>query len=200
MLRRRESQSLNDMNEIRTVDAIVEPVSLSEAKGHLVIEHNEDDAQIVGLIRAARQAAEQQTQRAFIEQTWELKLAGFVAPISLRRTPVLSVESVAYLDENGDSQTVGSTVLLQGEPAYVVPAYGASWPNTRGSGQDVTVTYKAGYGTTPESVPAAIRHAILVMVADFYEYRASVLVGAAVAALPQSAVHLLMPYRTVIFG
>lgn len=188
------------MNETRTVDSVIEPVSLSEAKGHLVIEHNEDDAQIVGLIRAARQAAEQQTQRAFIEQTWELRTARFDTAIMLRRTPVISVDSVAYADENGDPQTVGSYQLLQGEPAYVVPAYGESWPSTRGAGQDVTITYKAGYGATPEAVPAAIRHAILVMVADFYEYRASVLVGASVQPLPQSAQHLLMPYRTVIFG
>jgi uncharacterized phiE125 gp8 family phage protein len=41
----------------------------------------------------------------------------------------------------------------------------------------VVVTWWAGYGATGSSVPASIRHAILMLVGYWYENRSTVLVG-----------------------
>ncbi len=49
-----------------------EPVSLEEAKLHLRVDFDEDDALILALISAARQAAETITGRQLITARWKL--------------------------------------------------------------------------------------------------------------------------------
>ena len=57
-----------------------EPVSLAEAKLHLRVDDNADDALIAALITAARQHAENDTRRALVTQTWRLALDQFPVP------------------------------------------------------------------------------------------------------------------------
>lgn len=53
---------------------VQEPVTLAEAKTHLRVTYTDDDALIAELITAARQWFEEQTYRALVTQTWDLKL------------------------------------------------------------------------------------------------------------------------------
>lgn len=55
----------------------LEPVSLAEAKAHMVLEASLDDALVLRLIAAARAHVEQVCWRALMLQTWELTLASF---------------------------------------------------------------------------------------------------------------------------
>lgn len=52
----------------------MEPVSLDEAKAHLRVDTEDDDAYITGLILAARQVVEDDTRRALLTQSWLLTL------------------------------------------------------------------------------------------------------------------------------
>lgn len=49
------------MGTLKITDATVEPVTLAEAKLHLRVDHNAEDALITALITATRQAAEFRT-------------------------------------------------------------------------------------------------------------------------------------------
>ena len=66
-----------------------EPVSLAEAKLHLRVDVDDDDALIGSIISAARQAAETLTGRQLITSRWKLVLDAFPCQtILLAKCPV----------------------------------------------------------------------------------------------------------------
>lgn len=166
------------------------PVTLSEAKAHLRVDHEIEDALIAGFIEAAVAYLDGWhgvLGRAIVTQTWELVLPAFPScGIRLPLGPVSSVESIAYLDADGESQTLAEEVYtLDGE--RVVLAAGASWPTTAVAPAAVTVRWIAG----DEACPAPLRHAILAVAADMYEHR-----SAAISRATHDAVWpIVAPYR-----
>jgi hypothetical protein len=54
-----------------------EPVSVAEAKAHLRLDADDDDATVAALIQAARQHVEKTCRRGLVTQTWELVLERF---------------------------------------------------------------------------------------------------------------------------
>jgi len=182
-------------------DATVEPVSTEEARKHLNITHTDDDAYIDVAIAAAVRWAQKYTSRQFINATYKLRLLGFPREIRLPKPPLSSVTSITYIDTDGTSQTLASTVYQTDqytEPARICEAYGQSWPSTRPDIYNaVTVTYVAGYGSTGSTVPAPIRQAILAFVHTNYEQRGNVVTGLSVERIPEVGEHLLYPYRVI---
>lgn len=181
----------------------VEPISLAEAKAHLRVDSDAEDALIGLLIASARQAAEHETGRALITQTWELVLDAFPsAEIEIPAAGVASIASVKYLDGAGDEQTVSaSAYVLDAEsvPAYVLPASGYEWPGTADSANAVRVRYVAGFGAAAADVPASIRHWMLLHIGTAYAQRESVAAGVPVAELPgRYHAALLDPYRVYL--
>lgn len=180
----------------RTTDATTEPVNIAELRDHLRLDHTDEDATLYRLIRAARQTCEDYCERAFVTQTWKLYLDTWPTEIECPRPPLIAVSSIAYVDTDGDSQTLSSatyTVDTDSEPGRIYLAYNQSWPSIRSQDKAITVTYTAGYGTTGQSVPEPIRHAILLTAADLYELREGTLVGTTSTPLPH-ANRLLDPY------
>lgn len=150
-------------------------VSLAEAKLHLRVETTDEDALITALIMAAAELAEQKTGRALMPQTWELTLDAFPDAFQLTRLPVASITSIKYWDTAGSQQTLGTGLYTLDNtddygPAYVVPVYGGSWPDTRGQINAVAVRYVAGYATAA-AVPASIKAWIKLQVSAMYENR-----------------------------
>lgn len=186
---------------LRTVDATVEPVTTAQAKAHMRVTDTAEDAYIEALITAARQHAEHLTERAFITQTWAMKLdrfSDYFGDIRLPKPLLISVSSITYVDLAGDTQTLSSSLYevdAQSQPARVRPAYGQAWPSTREQLNAVTITYTAGFGATAASVPKSIQQAILIMVAHMFEFREPVVAGTIVSEVPMSAMALLGPYR-----
>ena len=172
-----------------------EPVSLAEARAHCRIDTVDDDAILAGLILAARQYVEAVTGRAILSQTFDLTLDDFPAwEIELPRSPVASITSIGYLDTAGVSKTVTSYVLDgRSRPPRLTPAYGESWPETRGTAGCVTVRFVAGESQAPEP----LRQAILLLVGSWYENREDTVIasGVSVADLPHGVSALLAPYR-----
>lgn len=163
-------------------------VTLVEAKAHLRVDTSDDDTLITAMITAATEAAEQATGRAIMAQTWELTLDAFPAALELTRVPVDSITSVTYVDLDGTDQTLSALLYSLDNaddfgPAYVVPAYGTEWPETRDEINAVQVRYAAGY-TDAAAVPESIKSWIKLQVGAMYENRESETVGAG------KAVHL----------
>lgn len=117
---------------------------------HLRVDDTTDDTLITRLIRAARSHAESFTWRQLITATYQYTCKNLAGIMTLPRQPVQSVSSITYVDANGDTQTVSSDdyeVDTWGLVGAVYPAYGESWPSSRGQLNDVTITFKAGHAT-----------------------------------------------------
>lgn len=159
------------MNLILVAPPAEEPVSLLGAKQWARVEIADDDDLIDSLIESARIEAEEYTQRAFIDQGWELKLDCFPSAIDLPKAPLSSVTSIDYVDSDGATQAFTDFVVTGSNGSgRIVPAYGFSWPITRSQVDAVTITFVAGYGDAAV-VPEAIKSAINVRVNDMYVNR-----------------------------
>lgn len=150
-------------------------VSLAETKAHLKVDFADDDALITMMISAATEAAEQATGRAFMQQTWQLTLDAFPEAFELTRPPVSAIASVQYTDTDGVLQTLASSEYSLDNAsdhgfAYLVPAYGTAWPDTREQINAVAVQYVCGYASAA-TVPPLVRSWILLQIGAMYTNR-----------------------------
>ncbi len=168
------------MNEyqIRVITApAVEPVSLSEAKVDLRVDHDDDDTLIAALITAARMEAEGLARRAFISQTLELSLTNWPVDgyIRLPLPPVASVTSITYYKDDNTSATMSSSdyiVITDVDPAVIALAKDKTWPSDAlRTVAPIRVRYVAGYGATAASVPERYRALVRSLVLVRYESR-----------------------------
>src|ERR1043165_8828497 len=153
------------MNLVLVAPPDIEPVSLDEAKLHLKVDISNDDALISSLITSARRSAEIATGRALITQQWEMGLDKFPADlITVPLGNLQTIDSIAYIDTDGASQTVDSidyAVDTRSEPASIRPSYDGSWPTTRDQTDNaVIVQFTCGYGDNASDVPDGLRAAI----------------------------------------
>lgn len=176
----------------------VEPVTLTEAKSHLRISGYDNHAELAIFIASAREHTERLLNRALITQTIDLYLDAFPEKIELPLSPVQSVTSINYTDVDGATQLLASsgyTVTVAAEPAYIIPSYGNSWPDSRAVPEAVVVRYVAGYGAAETDVPDSIRSAILLLVGHLYENRENSLSGTIITDIPFGYSSLVAPHR-----
>ncbi len=180
----------------------VEPVTLEEAKAHLRLDGDADDAYVSALVTAARERVELFLRRALITQAFEYTIDGFPARqvIDLPNPPLQSVESIKYIDTAGNVQTIAPEDYVadasSNEIGRVALAWNRFWPITRCSINSVIIQFTAGYGDAGEDVPQAIRQGILIEVSNLYENREDVIIGQNISMLSLSE-RLLWPYRAL---
>ena len=151
-------------------------LDLTEAKLHLRVDSTDDDFLIQSMIGAASELVEQATSRVLLAQTWELSLDSFPAYFELSRVPLQSITSIKYTDSTGTVQTMSNTdyVISSDESDYakVYPAYGVTWPNSRGDMGNVKVRFVAGYADA-SSIPESLRSWMKLAVGSMYVNRES---------------------------
>ncbi len=163
----------------------VEPVTLSEAKAHLRVDTSDDDTYIGTLITAAREWVEQYLDRTLIHTQWVLRFDKFppsgIEPVELPRPPMVTsgtatAVAVTFTSEAGTTSTYSTAeyrVDRSATPGAILPIYGTTWTPHRQDDNAISVTWWAGYGASGSSVPAAIRHAMLMLIGTWYERRAA---------------------------
>lgn len=178
-----------------------EPVSLTEAKLHLRVDHSTEDDLITVLIRAAREGAEHLTGRSLISQTWERLLDAFPADaIELGRPDVTAIVSVTYIDGLGATQTLTSddyTLDATTQPGWLLPSETLDvWPITDDVVNAVRVRFTTGYGASGGAVPAALRQWMLLRIGTLYKLREEVVAGVSLSEIPGNYTdRLLDPFR-----
>ncbi|WP_292893254.1 MULTISPECIES: head-tail connector protein [unclassified Nitratireductor] len=185
------------MTLFRTVDPLVEPVTLAEVKAHLRLEQVSEDVLIEGLIRAAREEVEKTTGQALIDQSWRLTLDDWPPGevLYLHRTPVREVLSVTVFDADGAASIVDpSTYRLDAhsEPARLA-LKARPLPGQRLNG--IEIDFRAGYGEAGTDVPDLLRRAILILVTYWFEFRAAFDAGDQPVSLPSGFQRLVNGYR-----
>lgn len=169
----------------RTFGPLVEPVSVADAKVHLRVDGDEDNLYIASLISAAREWVESYLDRTLIHTQWTLRLESLDEEIELPRPPMATsaaqtAVTITYTLQGGETATLSTQsyrVDRNSTPGEITPIYGTVWPAHRIDDNSVSVTWWAGYGPSGTDVPAAIRHAMLMLVAFWYDNRSAVVVG-----------------------
>lgn len=178
----------------------VEPVTLAEAKWQCGVAQSVGplyDQEIKRLVEAARRKVEEDTNRAGINQTWDLALDCFplgLEPIYIPKAPLSSVTSISYYDTAGASQTLSTStykVIASRQPGEIRLKYQQAWPLLYSEPSVVTVRFVAGYGSAEKDVPATFKQAILLLVNHWFENK-----GAAITGTIQTATEIA--YQSLI--
>ena len=205
-------------NLVETSRPVAEPVDLATAKKQLRVTIDADDDLISAQIVAARELVEKELRRTLVARTWALSFDAFLpdprgllmgpfvqerpyfpiwGTIRVPRPPLVSVQSIAYLDLGGNPAVLdpASYTVVAGGRAQgcVSPAYGLSWPQCRPQPGSVVISYTAGYGG-PLDVPQAVKAAILLLVGNLYRFREPV-TDVATLPIPFSVRALLSAHR-----
>jgi uncharacterized phiE125 gp8 family phage protein len=182
------------------------PISLQEAKDHLRVDTDDDDALIEALLSAAVgyfDGPEGILNRALITQTLELTLPEFpCGPIVLPCPELILVRSITYATLGSPDRTPLAVSSYQIDrtraQARLLPAYGSYWPSVPcGLADAVKVTFDAGDGSYPgvllEKRPG-LRAAMLLLLADLYENREPMITGLIVTHL-ETQLRLWYPHK-----
>lgn len=168
-------------------------VSLEDAKRHLRVTTNDEDALITSYVAAASSWIDGPggwLARSIGEQVLEYRCDGFSFCDRLPYGPVIAVTEIQYVEPDGTEAILGEDVY-DVAAGGVVLRHGAAWPSLRGDTEGVRVRYQAGEA----AVPAQVRQAILLLVGQWYRNRMSVVVGTISSALPFGVEALLAPLR-----
>lgn len=175
-------------------------VSIQTLRKHLRVEHTEDDAQIEAIAESVQGWLDGPTgwlRRSLGRQTLEVRIDHEFPcdRLALPFRPLISVESVIYVDEDGQAQTLADSGyrVIEGETCAIDLAYNTAWPATRWQSEAIAVRYVAGCAT-PRDVPRAIVQAFLLLVGHYYRNREAV-TPEKPEVLPLGAEDLLAVYR-----
>ena len=187
---------------IRTSEPAVTPLTLADAKAHLRVDANDEDALILSLIETATQLIEKHYGLALITQGWtyfrdswpeswliELPLSPLVSVTSILTWNAFEVSSVFdpsyYFLDTASSRP---RLILHGS---------APWPHPGKRANGIEIALTAGFGDTPDDVPNQLRHAILLLVAHWYETREPVVLNGEPFLVPPGVAGLLSPFKRV---
>jgi uncharacterized phiE125 gp8 family phage protein len=178
------------------------PVSLAEAKANCRVDadNTDEDGLISSLISAATSMLDGYSGilgRCLVTQTWQVTADSFSRCIRLP-FPATDV-AIEVRDSSGSTDVVSASdySLLQDERgSYIRFNDDYSYPTDLAEVAAVSIELEAGYGD-PADVPAAIRQAILLLVAHWFANREAVNVGNITSALPFAVDALITPFRRI---
>ena len=189
------SEEENLTFEVTTAPSI-EPITNSDVKTYARIDGSSENTLINGFIQAVREATEKFLGRALINQTITVSMDSWpVSPIELPRPPLVSVTEVRTLGEDGSEAVYSSDnyfIRTNPEPGQLVIKFEKTEPiNTDRYFGGYEVEYVAGYGSSVDNIPEAIRLGMTLWVADVYENRVPI-------SEPPGIVKTIMaPYRII---
>jgi uncharacterized phiE125 gp8 family phage protein len=180
----------------RTTAPEAEPVTLAEAKQHLRIDHDGEDALVEALIRAAREEVEASTGLALIDQNWRLTLdrVPITRVVRIALHPIKEILSVTVFGADGEGMTVDpASYQLDGDtrPARLLFH---ERPETARAMNGVEIDFSAGFGEAGPDVPDLLKRAMLALVAHWFEFRASFGADDHPVSIPRGFQRLLAPW------
>lgn len=154
--------------------AVVEPISLSEAKAWLKIEEDEtiEDSLITSLITASREWVEKHCNVCLTTTTIVEHYDCWHRLMYLQRNPI-AITSIKYFADDAYS-VLSSDVYsldLYSSPARILIDYDYSLPVVDNVLNAIEIEYTSGFGESPSDVPAQIVQAIRLKLASMYTHR-----------------------------
>ncbi|WP_312420188.1 head-tail connector protein [Shinella sp.] len=174
-----------------------EPITLAEAKAHLRLETDDEDALLAALIRTARDHLESETGLCLITRTLRLYLDGWPdgQMIQITRGPVQTIETLTVYDELGDPVEVALAGAVLDGTARPARLFLPDRPETRRALNGIEIDFTAGFGESGADVPDTLKRALLLHVAAMFELRGVVSLDDQPGAVPQGYDRLIAPHR-----
>ncbi len=179
----------------------VEPVTIDEVKLHLRVDGDDEILLIANLIQAARETVENLCG-PLITQTWYQYEDRFPAGavINIVKPRLQTVTSLKYTDTDESTETFSSdyydlNIVDEHHPKIVLKDE-YSWPSdTLTEVNPIEIIFTCGYGTSAASVPMMLRHAMLLLIGNWYEERQIAVVGKLISTIPWAIEALIANYR-----
>lgn len=183
----------------------LEPISVAEAKLFLRVDDDAENDVVAALITTARLHVERLTRRIMLAQSWRLYLDDLPPDglVELGIGPVRTVSEVVLYDANGVAVTVPAADYVVDVTAIPARIKFRSRPgilNGLGGKRALNgyeIDFIAGFGETTLQVPHDLRHAVLMLVAHWFENRSAVVSDASPVFTPKGVRELIQPYRAV---
>lgn len=154
----------------------IEPITASDVKLYARIDGSSEDDLIEGFIQSVRESTEKFLGRALINQSITLSLNEWPeSPIDLPRPPLVSITEVRLVAEDGTETAYSSDNYYDRtkiEPGQLVIKFDKTEPcNDDRYFGGYEIEFVAGYGSSADDVPHAIKTGMTMWVADIYENR-----------------------------
>ncbi|PHR59345.1 MAG: hypothetical protein COA43_09425 [Robiginitomaculum sp.] len=175
----------------------IEPIDLAYAKQFLRVDGDDENTLITSFITLARSQVENIIGRTLITRAY--KYSGDLPNstcLHLPRPPLLAVTSITLFDAAEQSAVIAPqqyTVNIRRDPGDVKLNTGSSWADFLTNPAQIEIQFSAGYGESADDIPLPIKQAILLLLAQHFEYRDH----ADHPSIPMMVDALLMPYRWV---
>lgn len=172
----------------------------NEVKTHLKVDTTADDNLIAALIVACTNSAQEYTNRFFLETTLDMFADEWKEISTLLKSPVTSVDSIKYFDQDDNQQTLDTSVYafdMVSMPARIFLKPNQTFPELSERKNAIEVRYKVGVSSASD-VDQAIKQAVLLTIGNYYENRQAVVTGTIATELPMNAKFLLDQYRVQV--
>lgn len=189
----------------------VEPVTTTEAKTHLNVSGTSKDTYIGTLVTTARRQIERYLNRALINQNWKVyydywkheMLIPFGNLQIAGASPGPASPVVKYRSTDGTLTTLTEAdyywVVTTTDPGRIVRKHDVTYPELQDGRPDaIEIAFTAGFGATAASVPEEIKHAMKLLITDYYEHRGEVVIGQ-VNKIPSYVTDLIHSYKLYEF-
>lgn len=178
-----------------------EPVTVEEVKAHLRVDGAAEDVLIGSLILTSRLHIEAALALALIDQSWTLQLDRWPrgGEVEIPMSPLNAITSVRVKGADGNWITLPQTsylVDLASKPPRLV-WNSTTRPDPGVPAMGIEIAFEAGFGPNPAHVPAPIKHALLLLIAHWYEHREAIDVGSGSARIPEAVSDLIAPFRKI---
>ncbi len=189
------------MSLVMTSPPAAEPVTVVDAKAHLRIDGSDEDILLASLLLTSRLHIETALSIALITQSWTLRLDAWpsVRCVELPLSPLRTIDAVRVKNATGVANVIPAAsylVDLASRPARLVwNNVTPPFPQVPADGIEIDMT--AGFGADGDSVPAPLKHAILMLAAHWYEHRDPNDIGMDGARIPGAVSDLINPFRTI---
>jgi uncharacterized phiE125 gp8 family phage protein len=189
------------MSLVMTNPPAAEPVAVADVKAHLRIDGSDEDVLIGSLLLTSRLHIETALSLAMITQSWTLRLDAWPPgrDVALPLTPLRAIDEVRVKDASGTAHVVppeSYLIDIASRPARLVwNNVAPPLPEPPADGIEIDMT--AGFGADATSVPAPLKHAILMLAAHWYEHRDPGEIGMNGTRIPDAVSNLINPFRTI---
>jgi hypothetical protein len=160
-------------------------ITLSEAKTHLRVDFDDDNAYIAGLVDLVEELVETEISGVFTGE-------GTVSTVA---TTALTGSETNFSD-----YSVGDSILVDGETARTIATItddealtvSVAFANTD---SDLEYTVTTGLPLVGGALPHGLKQAMLLILGHFYANRESIIIGVGANEIPMGYMFLIAPYK-----